>query len=748
MLIESGDLIPVKKDAVDIPWTKRKTQIINCLHKGPVSFKTFVYDTNVGDIAPVSTYFNPNKWTEHDLNFKFGITMNENSLNINSTGNSSASSTSESMFSSTSNFKRLTKDGCEEQIMFRTNSLQPRLVLISEDDIRSGNSKNSCKELNSENTKPEVKYADPQIVLNKGPQLTVMQNRILNKSESLQNTKRCISMSSPNFNQLERTKEWVCTSFVDQKENIYGSRGQAESVSEKPYLFSKVESNNTSNEGNSNNVIHDCATKSKRIQNPEALHFHDNEYHNPPNITFSTADDRTLVENEIKRKNDTSLNYSITHDKFARINKQFDRNVEGKHIKDTETVNDVLSRYGIKKRSSSISDVEGRKQIADKGLIGPPKMHGDFNRRPHSETQYFPKKIDYSVRRESISPINSFDDVFNDQNEQLVTLNRQPLNSTQNGETMLDTQAINAVINGHQCQHEHWDSTSFDMQTNLNDYKGNKIMATKHTEPPFWKNVENSRSNNYPCFLSPWTKNFQNAVAFSCDISPTSSLEDQEQYGSGQTRNNSPSDLHVVGSNSFMKSALVSNETSPGSDGNNSSENLPKQSHNTSKDVKPQNQFECRYLLSTETNLIGTKSITAGDEFSSLKRDRSRSKENSMENAYQGKDFSNRSLSPYYGCGQDLTSVFGQSRRSDLSNIWTPREFHQQVGKSNHSPIITPDNFNDNGVEKGINGKCYPRVNKTKVDDNNDLHQDSSLSEIDPEHLVRGLRKLAGENFP
>merc|ERR1719370_1553704 len=149
---------------------------------------------------------------------------------------------------------------------------------------------------------------------------------------------------------------------------------------------------------------------------------------------------------------------------------------------------------------------------------------------------------------------------------------------------MLDLQAVNAVINGHQCQHEHWqDSTSYDMQTILNDYKGNKIMATKPTEPPLWKNVENSLSNNYPCFLSPWTKNFQNAVAFPCDISPTSSIEDQEQYGLGQKHSNSPSDLHVVGNNSFMKSACLSNETSPGSNGNHSSENLPKEYYNSSK---------------------------------------------------------------------------------------------------------------------------------------------------------------------
>jgi len=73
MLLESGDLIPVRPEAVEIPWTRRKAQILNFLLRGPVSFKTQVYDTNVGDIAPLSTYFNPFRWTVKDLNDKFGL---------------------------------------------------------------------------------------------------------------------------------------------------------------------------------------------------------------------------------------------------------------------------------------------------------------------------------------------------------------------------------------------------------------------------------------------------------------------------------------------------------------------------------------------------------------------------------------------------------------------------------------------------------------------------------------------------
>ena len=77
MLLESGDLIPVLAEAVDIPWTKRKNQIMGFLHRGTVTFHTLVYDSNVGDISPLSTYFNPRKWTVEDLNEKFGQVTKE-----------------------------------------------------------------------------------------------------------------------------------------------------------------------------------------------------------------------------------------------------------------------------------------------------------------------------------------------------------------------------------------------------------------------------------------------------------------------------------------------------------------------------------------------------------------------------------------------------------------------------------------------------------------------------------------------
>jgi len=78
MLERSGDLIPVKPDAVHIPWTKRKSLVLNFLHRGPVSFDTYVYDTNVGDVSQLSAYFNPERWSVVDLNKRFGIQPQDN----------------------------------------------------------------------------------------------------------------------------------------------------------------------------------------------------------------------------------------------------------------------------------------------------------------------------------------------------------------------------------------------------------------------------------------------------------------------------------------------------------------------------------------------------------------------------------------------------------------------------------------------------------------------------------------------
>lgn len=72
MLERPGDLIPVLPNAVTIPWTRRRSQILNYLHRGPVTFNTLVYDTNVGDISALATYFNPDRISERELNLRFG----------------------------------------------------------------------------------------------------------------------------------------------------------------------------------------------------------------------------------------------------------------------------------------------------------------------------------------------------------------------------------------------------------------------------------------------------------------------------------------------------------------------------------------------------------------------------------------------------------------------------------------------------------------------------------------------------
>jgi len=72
MLVTPGDLIPVEEGASKIPWTRRKSQILNYLHRGPVTFSTLVYDTNVGDISSISAYFNQERISVSDLNNRFG----------------------------------------------------------------------------------------------------------------------------------------------------------------------------------------------------------------------------------------------------------------------------------------------------------------------------------------------------------------------------------------------------------------------------------------------------------------------------------------------------------------------------------------------------------------------------------------------------------------------------------------------------------------------------------------------------
>ena len=58
-------------------WTNRSSNIVNFLHHGPVSFSTLVYDTKVGDIATVASYFNPAMVTVEELNTKYTKRMDK-----------------------------------------------------------------------------------------------------------------------------------------------------------------------------------------------------------------------------------------------------------------------------------------------------------------------------------------------------------------------------------------------------------------------------------------------------------------------------------------------------------------------------------------------------------------------------------------------------------------------------------------------------------------------------------------------
>ena len=71
MLNRPGDLIPVTDEAKLMTWSNRSSKIVEFLHHGPVTFSTLVYDTNVGDIATIASYFNPEMVSLEELNSKY-----------------------------------------------------------------------------------------------------------------------------------------------------------------------------------------------------------------------------------------------------------------------------------------------------------------------------------------------------------------------------------------------------------------------------------------------------------------------------------------------------------------------------------------------------------------------------------------------------------------------------------------------------------------------------------------------------
>jgi hypothetical protein len=594
------------------------------------------------------------------------------------------------MFSSVSNFKKLTKDGCEgEQTIFRSNSLQPRLVLISDDEGMSSVNEKVPSQVSKSSS---------------------MHSRVPAISGSQASTKRSIALTSPDVNTADRTKDWVSTSFVDINSFNGKTSLKENGQKDKPHLL-KTEPNELINLTKNNDHKSKLLNKNLMLAEQVAL------LKELPNITCSNVDGH--LTGILALKSNIKLPEEIP-----------------------DIMSDVLSRYGIKKRASSVADSQGRKKGAEIGPIGPPKAYQDLQRRSHS--------VDYPGRQESISPINSYDDVFNDQNE-LMAKSHQPLSSTQDYESIMESQEVNTFNNGLQCQHEHWNNKSHDTQS-ASLISDRTKMTANNMMPSLWRNVENSFKSHSPCFLTPWTNDVQNTVMLPCDISPTNSSEEQDD--SEQKRRASLFDGPIIQRSSFIKSPFMPHDTYALSEGNSSGENLfeqmtPQQNlrlgSNSNEDVRLETQFEQRSFQRAKNHLIERIPLKSGDKYISNKQDNSGRKDNGRNN-HQRKEYAEDNPASYYGYRQGPATAFDENR-SSFFDIWTPRRLQKQ-GSGNSSSCITPDNFNENGVEENIHGKCCPTAYECKGVGNNELERKNTYNDMDPEHLVRGLRKLAGENLP
>ena len=54
MLDKTGDLIPVRYEAVNIPWTKRKSQVLNFIHRGTVRFEVTNLVNNISRLTVIN----------------------------------------------------------------------------------------------------------------------------------------------------------------------------------------------------------------------------------------------------------------------------------------------------------------------------------------------------------------------------------------------------------------------------------------------------------------------------------------------------------------------------------------------------------------------------------------------------------------------------------------------------------------------------------------------------------------------
>jgi hypothetical protein len=754
MLIESGDLIPVRREAVDIPWTKRKTQILQCLHKGPVSFRTYVYDTNVGDIAQLSTYFNPKKWTEHDLNFKFGITTSENLLNVNSTGNSSASSTVESIASS-SNFRRLPKDLSEgENSTFKGNSLQPRLMVISDDECPSSVSRQSSENESSSKDKNISKRSDAMVKteLSTAPKFSKGAGSFV---DAINSKCRSSSHSDSNHKQAERTESWVKSCFCDvtnQKFEGFATEKGGLALPLQSTLNIKKNDNVASHE-NKRNIedIEDIKTaKLENIPITQAGYFADNKsfkgpenlFQDVPNITCTNTNGENskllnkekMYDMSIPMNSENAINSTEYHSLSERFNnlspvEKYDpmQSSEPSLAENTtmqstmqDTMEAVLYTYGIRKRSASVADLPIGQHGRKVEPIGPPsKLNVEMRLRQWSEPNFNSTHMESARSAEStkenvsVSPNGWCDDVFSDQNGLKSSNGHKHLNSTTVIEGSMNTNNCKTCADESlQCQHDHW---------------GKKFLEKQFTPLEVdWRSSD--KGNKTPLFLSPWPYESTLGPVFPMNISPTNSLEEHDRLNEyKQSWSNEPSqDIQNVNAK-LLKSPYVSAETSPVSDGNSTT------SSSSKGNLAKHNQ---------KMENIHNKDDNTENKLDQIK----------VQNMKSG--FLDENLSAYLGFGPDLSTLFDGNRGSSFFEFWTPGRFSKQIGQDNDRYSRTvPDKIDAIGKEIDV---AMPisnsTVNETKSQDRNSTPKHGlvakNFASIDTEHLVRGLRKLAGEKMP
>ena len=75
--MKGADLIPVVADFKNITSLKlKKSSWMNYIQRGPVTYTTLVFDRNIGDTMSLINYFNPQFFTEKELNNRFGVYPN------------------------------------------------------------------------------------------------------------------------------------------------------------------------------------------------------------------------------------------------------------------------------------------------------------------------------------------------------------------------------------------------------------------------------------------------------------------------------------------------------------------------------------------------------------------------------------------------------------------------------------------------------------------------------------------------